>query len=188
MTESIVPFPRTPDGAPGELRIVFMGTPQFAVPSLQALLDLREVAGRPARVVAVVTQPDRPSGRGRQVRFSPVKETALAAGVPVLQPERLRRPENVAALRDHRPDLVVVAAFAQILSRDVLDTPTYGCLNVHASLLPRWRGAAPIPAAILAGDAETGVTIMRMDPGLDTGPAPGHARRGSARPHSRPLH
>jgi len=152
------------------LRIVFMGTPAFAVPSLQALLDLREAAGRPARVVAVVTQPDRPAGRGRHVQVGPVKELALAAGVPVLQPERLRRPENVAALRDYRPDLVVVAAFAQILSRDVLAAPTYGCLNVHASLLPRWRGAAPIPAAILAGDAETGVTIMRMDPGLDTGP------------------
>jgi methionyl-tRNA formyltransferase len=152
------------------LRIVFMGTPAFAVPSLQALLDLREAAGRPARVVAVVTQPDRPAGRGRHVQASPVKELALAAGVPVLQPERLRRPENVAALRAYRPDLVVVAAFAQILSRDVLAAPTYGCLNVHASLLPRWRGAAPIPAAILAGDPETGVTIMRMDPGLDTGP------------------
>jgi methionyl-tRNA formyltransferase len=147
-----------------------MGTPAFAVPSLQALLDLHEAAGRPARVVAVVTQPDRPAGRGRHVQAGPVKELALAAGLPVLQPERLRRSENVAALRDYSPDLVVVAAFAQILSRDVLVTPTYGCLNVHASLLPRWRGAAPIPAAILAGDAETGVTIMRMDPGLDTGP------------------
>jgi len=152
------------------LRIVFMGTPAFAVPSLQALLDLREAAGQPAGVVAVVTQPDRPAGRGRHVQAGPVKELALAAGVPVLQPERLRRPENVAALRDYRPDLVVVAAFAQILSRDVLAAPTYGCLNVHASLLPRWRGAAPIPAAILAGDPETGVTIMRMVPGLDTGP------------------
>jgi len=153
-----------------ELRIIFMGTPLFAVPSLRALLDLRDVAGRAARVVAVVTQPDRPAGRGRRVQPGPVKEVALEAGVPILQPERLRRPEHVAALRDHRPDLVVVAAFAQILSRDVLAVPTRGCLNVHASLLPRWRGAAPISAAILAGDRETGVTIMRMDPGLDTGP------------------
>ncbi len=153
-----------------ELRIVFMGTPAFAVPSLRALLGLGTVAGRPARVVAVVTQPDRPAGRGGRVQPSPVKTLAQESGVPVLQPERLRRPENVAALRDLRPDLVVVAAFAQILSRAVLDTPTQGCLNVHASLLPRWRGASPINAAILAGDTETGVTIMRMDPGLDTGP------------------
>jgi len=153
-----------------ELRIVFMGTPAFAVPSLRALLNLTTIAGRPARVVAVVTQPDRPAGRGGRVQSSPVKLLAQEAYVPVLQPERLRRPENVAALRDLRPDLVVVAAFAQILSRAVLDTPTHGCLNVHASLLPRWRGASPINAAILAGDAETGVTIMRMDPGLDTGP------------------
>ncbi len=153
-----------------ELRIVFMGTPAFAVPSLRALLDLGTVAGRPARVVAVVTQPDRPAGRGGRVQPSPVKQLAQEAEVPVLQPERLRRPENVAALRETAPDLVVVAAFAQILSRAVLDTPTHGCLNVHASLLPRWRGASPINAAILAGDAESGVTIMRMDPGLDTGP------------------
>ncbi len=152
------------------LRIVFMGTPAFAVPSLRALLDLTTIAGRPARVVAVVTQPDRPAGRGGRVQPSPVKTLAQESHVPVLQPERLRRPENVAALRDLRPDLVVVAAFAQILSRAVLDTPTHGCLNVHASLLPRWRGASPINAAILAGDVETGVTIMRMDPGLDTGP------------------
>jgi len=158
------------NGAPSDLRVVFMGTPAFAVPSLRALLDLRDVAGRAARVVAVVTQPDRPAGRGNHVQSSPIKEVALAAGVPVLQPERLRRPENVAALRDYRPDLVVVAAFAQILSRDVLATPAHGCLNVHASLLPRWRGAAPISAAILAGDSETGITIMQMDPGLDTGP------------------
>jgi len=170
MMTTTTPTPSPIDDTADELRIVFMGTPAFAVPSLQALLDLREAAGRPARVVAVVTQPDRPAGRGRPVQAGPVKELALTAGVPVLQPERLRRPENVAALRAYRPDLVVVAAFAQILSRDVLAAPTYGCLNVHASLLPRWRGAAPIPAAILAGDAETGVTIMRMDPGLDTGP------------------
>jgi methionyl-tRNA formyltransferase len=153
-----------------ELRLVFMGTPAFAVPSLHALLSLRDVAGRQARVAAVVTQPDRPAGRGGHIRASPVKVTALEAGVPVLQPARLRRPEHVAELRAHSPDLIVVAAFAQILSREVLDMPAYGCLNVHASLLPRWRGASPIAAAILAGDTTTGVTIMKMDPGLDTGP------------------
>ncbi len=158
------------ENSSGDLRIAFMGTPDFAVPSLRALLDAREVAGRPARVVAVVTQPDRPAGRGGRVQEGPVKRAARAAGVPVLQPERLRRAENVAALRAYDPDLIVVAAFAQILSREVLDLPAHGCLNVHASLLPRWRGAAPITAAILAGDATTGITIMRMDPGLDTGP------------------
>ncbi len=152
------------------LRIAFMGTPAFAVPSLLGLLSLDTIAGRPVRVVAVVTQPDRPAGRGGRVAAGPVKEAALAAGVSVLQPERLRRPENVAALAEYAPDLIVVAAFAQILSRPVLALPPLGCLNVHASLLPRWRGAAPINAAILAGDVETGVTIMKMDPGLDTGP------------------
>ena len=153
-----------------ELRLVFMGTPDFAVPSLRALLSLGDVAGRRARVVAVVTQPDRPAGRGGHIQASPVKVAALEAGVPVLQPGRLRRPEHVAELRAYSPDLIVVAAFAQILSREVLDMPAYGCLNVHASLLPRWRGAAPIAAAILAGDTTTGVTIMKMDAGLDTGP------------------
>ena len=153
-----------------ELRLVFMGTPAFAVPSLRALLSLRDVAGRPARVVAVVTQPDRPAGRGGHIQASPVKVAALEAGVPVLQPGRLRRPEHVAELRAYSPDLIVVAAFAQILSPTVLDMPAYGCLNVHASLLPRWRGASPIAAAILAGDTTTGVTIMKMDAGLDTGP------------------
>lgn len=147
-----------------------MGTPAFAVPSLRALLNVNEIARRPARVIAVVTQPDRPAGRGRRLHESPVKTLALEAGVPLLQPERLRRPESVAALRAYQPDLIIVAAFAQILSREVLEMPRFGCLNVHASLLPRWRGAAPIAAAILAGDTETGVTIMRMDPGLDTGP------------------
>jgi methionyl-tRNA formyltransferase len=153
-----------------ELRLVFMGTPAFGVPSLRALLSLRDVAGRPARVVAVVTQPDRPAGRGGHIQASPVKVAALEAGVPVLLPVRLRRPEHVAELRAYSPDLIVVAAFAQILSREVLDMPAYGCLNVHASLLPRWRGASPIAAAILAGDTTTGVTIMKMDAGLDTGP------------------
>src|SRR5205085_11601098 len=137
---------------------------------LQALLSLWDVAGRPAGVVAVVTQPDRPAGRGGHIQASPVKVAALEAGVPALQPGRLRRPEHVAELRAYEPDVIVVAAFAQILSPEVLDLPPYGCLNVHASLLPRWRGASPIVAAILAGDTTMGVTIMKMDAGLDTGP------------------
>jgi methionyl-tRNA formyltransferase len=153
-----------------ELRLVFMGTPAFAVPSLRALLEVRSTAGRPARVVAVATQPDRPAGRGGRIQPGPVKAAALEAGLPVLQPQRLRRPESVAELRAYAPDLIVVAAYAQILSAEVLALPAYGCLNVHASLLPRWRGASPIAAAILAGDAVTGVTIMQMEAGLDTGP------------------
>jgi methionyl-tRNA formyltransferase len=160
----------SPHDSARQLRLVFMGTPAFAVPSLRTLLSLRDVVGRPARVVAVVTQPDRPAGRGGHIQASPVKGAALEAGVPVLQPGRLRRPEHVAELRAYSPDLIVVAAFAQILSPAVLDMPAYGCLNVHASLLPRWRGASPIAAAILAGDTTTGVTIMKMDAGLDTGP------------------
>lgn len=153
------------------LRIVFMGTPAFAVPSLRALLGLGEVAGRPAQVVGVFTQPDRPGGRrGRQLAPPPVKEEAQKADVPVWQPERLRRAEGMEPLRALAPDLIVVAAYAQILSQQVLDLPRYGCLNVHASLLPRYRGAAPIQAAILNGDMETGVCIMQMEAGLDTGP------------------
>jgi methionyl-tRNA formyltransferase len=144
-------------------KIIFMGTPQFAVPSLQALLRHHDVA-------AVVTQPDAPAGRGRALVASPVKQAALAAGVPVLQPDSLKPPEVVAHLRDYAPDLIAVAAFGKLLRRDVLNLPPRGCLNVHASLLPRWRGASPISAAIAAGDAATGITIMRMDPGLDTGP------------------
>ena len=140
-----------------------MGTPQFAVPSLSALLATQQV-------VAVVTQPDAPSGRGRVLAPSPVKTLAVEHGVPVLQPESLKPPEAVAQLREFAPEVIVVAAFGQILRRTVLDLPPHGCLNVHASLLPRWRGASPISAAIAAGDPVTGVTIMRMDPGLDTGP------------------
>lgn len=145
-------------------RIVFMGTPDFAVPSLAAL-----VAGG-YDVAAVVTQPDRPSGRGRQMATSPVKQFAEAHALPALQPETLRAPEAVAALAALRPDLIVVAAFGQILRPAVLSLPPRGCLNVHASLLPRWRGAAPVQAAILAGDQVTGSTIMLMDQGMDTGP------------------
>lgn len=146
------------------VRIVFMGTPDFAVPSLTALID------SDYELVAVVTQPDRPSGRGKRLTPPPVKTVAEAAGVAVLQPRTLKSPEAFAALAAFKPDLIIVAAFGQILRSNVLDLPTYGCINVHASLLPRWRGAAPITAAILTGDAETGVTIMKMDEGLDTGP------------------
>lgn len=145
-------------------RVIFMGTPDFSVPTLAAL-----VAG-PCDVEAVVTQPDKPSGRGRRLAASPVKVFALARGIPVLQPASLRTPEVVAELAAWRPDVIVVAAFGQILRPAVLDLPPHGCINVHASLLPRWRGAAPVQAAILAGDMVTGSTIMRMDEGMDTGP------------------
>jgi len=150
---------------PAVANVVFMGTPEFAVPSLRALVETQTVAG-------VVTQPDRPAGRGQRVVASPVKRFALEAGLPVIQPRTLgvREPEAMAQLRAWAPDTIVVCAFGQILKPAVLDLPPHGCLNVHASLLPRHRGAAPIPAAILAGDNETGVTIMRMDAGLDTGP------------------
>lgn len=144
-------------------RVIFMGTPHFAVPTLLAL-------GERHQVVGVVTQPDRRAGRGRQVAASPVKELALAQGWPLLQPPTLRSPDAVAQLKDWDPDVIVVAAFGQILHRQVLTLPPYGCLNVHASLLPRYRGAAPIAAAILDGETVTGVTIMHMDEGLDTGP------------------
>jgi methionyl-tRNA formyltransferase len=146
------------------MRIVFAGTPEFAVPSLRALL-----AGAHS-VVAVYTQPDRPAGRGRRLRASPVKETALAHGIPVEQPLTLKTPEAQAGLAAYRPDLLVVVAYGLILPQAVLELPTRGCVNVHASLLPRWRGAAPIQRAILAGDRETGITLMRMEAGLDTGP------------------
>lgn len=144
-------------------RIVFMGTPQFAVPILLALADHHQVVG-------VVAQPDRPAGRGRKVVISPVKEVALARGLLPFQPRTLRAPEAVERLAAWNPDVIVVAAFGQILPPPVLELPPHGGLNVHASLLPRYRGAAPIPAAILAGDAMTGVTVMRMDEGMDTGP------------------
>ena len=128
------------------------------------------VSHRWGDVVGVVTQPDRASGRGRESKQPPVKTLALELGIPVMQPEKLRAPEAMEQLRAWAPDLIVVAAFGQILKPDVLDLPRFGCINVHASLLPRWRGAAPINAAILRGDEETGVTIMKMDVGLDTGP------------------
>ncbi len=158
------------------VRIVFMGTPDFAVPSLRALHQQGPAHGW--QVVAVVTQPDRPKGRGRKVLQSPVKEYALSQGLPVLQPGRLRRePESIAALEALAPDLVVVAAYGQILPPSVLTIPEFGCINVHASLLPAYRGASPITAAILDGLEETGVTIMLMDEGMDTGPVLAQARQ-----------
>jgi methionyl-tRNA formyltransferase len=146
------------------MRIIFAGTPEFAVPSLRALLKGAH------QVVAVYTQPDRPAGRGRKLRAGPVKEVALEQGIPVEQPLTLKTPEAQAALAAYAPDLMVVVAYGLILPQAVLDLPVHGCVNVHASLLPRWRGAAPIQRAILAGDLETGVTLMRMEAGLDTGP------------------
>ena len=144
-------------------RIVFMGSPDFALPSLQALTDHYAVAG-------VVTQPDRPAGRGRSLTPPPVKILAEERGLQVIQPRGLRDSQAIAQLRAWEPDLVVVTAFGQILRPETLNLPPLGCINVHASLLPRWRGAAPIQAAILQGDPQTGVTIMKMDPGIDTGP------------------
>ena len=145
-------------------RLIFAGTPEFAVPSLQVLLD----AGY--AVEAIFTRPDRPAGRGRQVRASPLKVRAAAAGIPVFQPVTLLDAAVQAELAALAPDLVVVAAYGLILPPAVLAIPRLGCINVHASLLPRWRGAAPIYRALLAGDAETGISIMRMEAGLDTGP------------------
>lgn len=145
------------------MRVVFMGTPAFAVPSLRAVAARHEV-------VAVYTRPDRGSGRGRRVAPGAVKEEALATGLPVHQPSSLRDAAEVERLEGLAPDVIVVAAYGLILPREVLDVPPHGCVNVHASLLPRWRGAAPVQRAILAGDAVTGVSIMRMEEGLDTGP------------------
>ncbi len=146
------------------LRIAFAGTPHFALPALRALLS----SGH--RVVGVLTQPDRPAGRGRELRASPVKLLALDAGLPLAQPSTLKTPESRVELASWAPDVLVVVAYGLILPPTVLSLPRYGCVNIHGSLLPRWRGAAPIQRAILAGDAETGVTIMQLDAGLDTGP------------------
>ena len=145
------------------MRIVFAGTPEFAVSSLRA-------AARHHEVVAVYTQPDRPAGRGRGLAPSPVKLEAVARGIPVYQPESLKDAAAQQQLRDLQPDLMVVVAYGLILPKAVLAIPTHGCWNVHASLLPRWRGAAPIQRAIQAGDAKTGVCLMQMEAGLDTGP------------------
>ena len=146
------------------LRIVFAGTPEFSVPPLAALI----ASGH--QVVAVYTQPDRPAGRGRKLTPSPVKETALAHGLAVRQPINFRAEDDLAALEALRADLMIVVAYGLLLPPRVLDAPRLGCVNIHASLLPRWRGAAPIQRAILAGDAVTGITIMQMEAGLDTGP------------------
>jgi methionyl-tRNA formyltransferase len=146
------------------MRIAFAGTPDFARSALAAIL------GAGFEVPLVLTQPDRPAGRGMQLHASPVKQLALAHGIPVHQPERLKDPATHAPLIEAAPDVLVVAAYGLILPQAVLDIPRLGCLNIHASLLPRWRGAAPIQRAIEAGDAETGITIMQMEAGLDTGP------------------
>ncbi|NHM25636.1 methionyl-tRNA formyltransferase [Desulfofundulus sp. TPOSR] len=145
------------------MRVVFMGTPDFAVPALKALVD----AGYP--VVGVVTQPDRPKGRGKKIQPSPVKQAALHMGLPILQPVRVRDAAFVEQLKQLEPEVIVVAAFGQILPPSILHLPPRGCINIHASLLPRYRGAAPIHRAIMNGERETGVTIMLMDEGLDTG-------------------
>ena len=146
------------------MRIVFMGTPDFAVGSLQALCE----SGK-HEILAVVTQPDRPKGRGNKLLQTPVKEYALAQGLTVYQPQKVNTPEFVELLHELQPELIVVAAFGQFLSKEILELPKYGCINVHASLLPKYRGAAPIQYAIIKGEKESGVTIMQMDIGMDTG-------------------
>lgn len=146
-----------------ETRIIFLGSPEFAVPVLERLVQK-------FKVLAVVTQPDKPSGRGAKTEYSAVKKLALSLGLNVLQPVKIKDAGFISILADFAPDLIVVAAYSQILSRQLLELPKYGCVNVHASLLPRWRGASPIQSAILAGDEVTGVTIMKMEEGLDTGP------------------
>ena len=145
-------------------RVIFAGTPDFALASLRALVE----SGR--MPVAVLTQPDRPAGRGKKLTAGPVKQYAEAQGIPVLQPVSLRDEAAVAELKALQPDVLIVAAYGLILPQNVLDVPTHGCLNVHASVLPRWRGAAPIQAAILAGDETTGISLMSMTAGLDCGP------------------
>ncbi len=146
-----------------QVRIVFMGSPDFAVPVLETL-------ARNYPLVGVVTQPDRPAGRGGRPQPPAVKKSAIQLRIPYIQPEKLHHPETMDQLHAWRPDLIVVAAFGQILRQEALDMAPFGCVNVHGSLLPRWRGAAPIQASILAGDSETGITIMKMDAGVDTGP------------------
>ncbi len=146
------------------MRVVFMGTPEFAVPSLEALL------GSSYRVVAVYTQPDKKAGRGQQVALSPVKQLALSHGLEIVQPDSLKDSSEVERLASFAPDLIVVAAFGQILPLEILALPKFGCLNVHPSLLPKYRGASPVATAILQGDEVTGVTIMLLDAGMDTGP------------------
>jgi methionyl-tRNA formyltransferase len=149
------------------MKIIFMGTPSFAVPALEALIN----AGHD--VPLVFTQPDKPRGRGHKVSFSPVKDCALRYNIEVFQPLSLRKGEDSeesrVKIREHNPDVIIVAAYGQILPKEILDMPRYGCVNIHASLLPRWRGAAPINFCIMSGDSQSGVTIMQMETGLDTG-------------------
>lgn len=145
------------------MKVVFMGTPDFSVGTLEAII----AAGH--EVTGVVTQPDRPKGRGKAMQYTPVKAAAIAAGIPVYQPVKVREPEFVELLRQLKPDVIVVVAFGQIIPASILEIPAFGCLNVHASLLPKYRGAAPIQWAVIDGEKESGVTIMRMDAGLDTG-------------------
>src|SRR6478672_5027663 len=146
------------------MRIVFMGTPAFAVPSLEALLQSEDT------VVGVVTQPDKPKGRGQMLATLPIKQIAEKAGVPIVQPLKMKDPAFLDALRAWQPDLIAVTAFGRILPQIILDLPPKGCVNVHGSLLPKYRGAAPIQWSIINGDTETGITTMLMDPGMDTGP------------------
>lgn len=145
------------------MRVIFMGTPDFSVGTLEALIR----AGH--QVVLAVTQPDKPKGRGGKMQFPPVKETALEHGIPVFQPRKVREPENIEELRKYQADVIVVVAFGQILPREILELTPYGCINVHASLLPSYRGAAPIQWAVINGETVSGVTTMQMDEGLDTG-------------------
>lgn len=144
------------------MRVVFMGTPDFSVPALEKIAEKHQV-------VAVVTQQDRPKGRGHKMQFTPVKEKAVELNIPVFQPEKVRNPEFVDILKELNPDVIVVIAFGQILSKEILDLPKHGCINVHASLLPKYRGAAPIQWAVIDGEEESGVTTMYMAEGLDTG-------------------
>ena len=145
------------------MQIVFMGTPDFAVGALEALITQGH------EITAVVTQPDKPKGRSKELQFPPVKECAVKHGIPVFQPRRIKTPEAIEELKKYPADIYIVAAFGQILSQEILDLPKYGCLNIHASLLPKYRGASPIQRVIIDGEAETGVTIMQMNAGLDTG-------------------
>ena len=145
------------------MKIIFMGTPDFSVGTLEALVE----AGH--EVVLAVTQPDKPKGRSKELQFPPVKECAVKHGIPVFQPRRIKTPEAIEELKKYPADIYIVAAFGQILSQEILDLPKYGCLNIHASLLPKYRGASPIQRVIIDGEAETGVTIMQMNAGLDTG-------------------
>ena len=145
------------------MKLLFMGTPDFSVGTLEALAD----AGH--EVCLAVTQPDKPKGRGKEMQFPPVKEAAMRRGIPVFQPKRVRTPESVEYLKSFQADVCVVVAFGQILTKELLDMTPFGCINVHASLLPKYRGAAPIQWAILRGEEVTGVTTMQMDEGIDTG-------------------